>query len=92
MAKTISIYHIGFSGYIETNRYWQKPPYWPLIRYESVHPYSLHAYIYTGCVGTVCKLILVHQLVLYCCLPDTASRLRPFCDSRAFKFPPEDSD
>ena len=43
------------------------------------HTYSLHAY--TGCVGTVCKLILVNQLVLNCCLPDAASHLRPLCNS-----------
>ena len=55
--KTISIYHIGFGGYIETDRYWQKSPYWPLTRYVLVHPCPLHAHIYTGCVGTVCKLI-----------------------------------
>ena len=76
-----------FGDYIETNRYWQKSPYWPLIRYVSVHPCSLHAYIYTGCVGIVCKLILVHQLVLYCCLPDAASHLRPFRDSYGVQVP-----
>ena len=39
-------------------------------------------------VYTVCKLILVHQLVLYCCLPDAASHLRPFHDSRGVPPPP----
>ena len=91
--KTISVYQISFGGYIETNRYWKKTEN----RHIS-HRYDMYGYIpthymhiYTACVGTVCKLILVHQLVLYCCIPDAASCLRPFRDSRGV-FPPEDFD
>ena len=59
------------------------------------HQYDMYQYIpthymhiYTGYVGIVCKLILVHQLVLYCCLLNAASRLRPFRDSRGVQVPP----
>ena len=81
MAKTISVYYIDFGGYIETNRYWQHKI--AILATDMMYRYipTDCMQIYTVCVGTVCKIILVHQLVLYCCLPDGASCLRPFRDS-----------
>ena len=83
MAKSISVYYIDFGSYIETQPILAKDKI-AILATDTMYRYIPTDYIqiYTVCVGTVCKIILVHQLVLYCCLPDAASCLRPFRDSR----------